>query len=91
MFDITGIFKGNVSDLTDILPCPRCKSLKSKRADIPGMPYYERRYQCVELIKGTNNICGQFYRYDTRPVEDAPQEWAGREGITNIKGIPLKR
>lgn len=64
------MFKGNVSSLSDVLPCPRCNSLKIKSAPRADVPYYERRYECKE--------CGQGFRYDTRPVDDAPQEVIAR-------------
>lgn len=80
-----GIFKGISTSVDDILPCPRCYSLRSKAADIPGLPYYERRYQCKD--------CGQFYRFDSRPVELGP-DFVEKEGLNykpNVASAPEKQ
>lgn len=74
---LDGFFKGNVSSLSDILPCPRCNSLRSKAAPHPSVPYYERRYQCKD--------CGQFYRFDARPLDDNPHDVMERIAHDNSK------
>ena len=74
---LDGSFKGNVSSLDDILPCPRCRSLRNKRAPRPDLVYYETRYQCKD--------CGQFFRFDNRPTEMPPQELLDRHKFEQKK------
>lgn len=69
--DIDGIFKGFSNSATDLLPCPRCYSLKCKYVE--NTDYYTRRYQCKD--------CGQFFRYDKRPVDSDVNEFAERENL----------
>ena len=71
-----GLFKGRTYSKDDILPCPRCFSLRIKKALNHMCPPYEKRFECKD--------CHQFFRLDTRPPEDNLHDWKAKEKITNL-------
>jgi transposase-like protein len=74
--DNLGLFKGQTASMSDVLPCPRCFSLKVKNAPSHQCAYYEKRYECKE--------CHQYFRLDTRPPEDNLHDWAAKENLTKL-------
>jgi transposase-like protein len=78
--DDDGLFTGRSSSMSDILPCPRCYSLKIKKAPNHMCPPWEKRYECKD--------CHQFFRLDTRLPEDNIVDWTAKEKL-NIKLPPM--
>lgn len=74
--DEDGLFTGVTYSKSDILPCPRCMSLRIKKALNHMCPPYEKRYECKD--------CHQFFRYDTRPAEDNLFDWKAKEKLNLI-------
>jgi len=64
---VNHVFEGVVSSIDDVLPCPICKSLKSRSANNIHLAPYHSRYQCMGKCK--ENGIATFYQVDNTPPE----------------------